>query len=152
MERDQVSVEMTLRSRKGLPWQVFRPSVLEGVQGLSVDGERISDGRELPSQGRLCHDVALDLQNQATEFSAVERFSHLTRSLSKPIGLRRPELHISSVARFLVCRAAASKGPADLVAWDTTAIRFVSVKSGTATWTDVLFVYDWYARAAACAT
>jgi Holliday junction resolvase len=34
-------------------------------------------------------------------------------------------------AGFMVCRAAASKGPADLVAWDTTSIRFVSVKSGT---------------------
>jgi Holliday junction resolvase len=34
-------------------------------------------------------------------------------------------------AGFSVCRAAASKGPADLVAWDTTSIRFVSVKSGT---------------------
>jgi Holliday junction resolvase len=34
-------------------------------------------------------------------------------------------------AGFCVCRAAASKGPADLVAWDTTSIRFISVKSGT---------------------
>jgi hypothetical protein len=30
-----------------------------------------------------------------------------------------------------VCRAAASRGPADLIAWDTTSIRFISVKSGT---------------------
>jgi len=28
-------------------------------------------------------------------------------------------------------RAAASKGPCDLVAWNATAIRFISVKSGT---------------------
>lgn len=34
-------------------------------------------------------------------------------------------------ARFSVCRAAGSKGPADLIAWDTTSIRFISVKSGT---------------------
>jgi Holliday junction resolvase len=34
-------------------------------------------------------------------------------------------------AGFQVCRAAGSKGPADLVAWDTTAIRFLSIKSGT---------------------
>lgn len=34
-------------------------------------------------------------------------------------------------AGFSVCRAAGSKGPADLVAWDATSIRFVSVKSGT---------------------
>ena len=34
-------------------------------------------------------------------------------------------------AGFAVCRAAGSKGPADLVAWDTTSIRFISVKSGT---------------------
>ena len=33
-------------------------------------------------------------------------------------------------AGFAVCRAAGSKGPADLVAWDTTSIRFISVKSG----------------------
>jgi hypothetical protein len=33
-------------------------------------------------------------------------------------------------AGFEVCRAAGSKGPADL-AWDTTSIRFISVKSGT---------------------
>lgn len=32
---------------------------------------------------------------------------------------------------FQVCRAAGSKGPADLVAWDSTTIRFVSVKAGT---------------------
>jgi Holliday junction resolvase len=32
---------------------------------------------------------------------------------------------------FSVVRAAGSKGPADLVAWDTTSIRFLSVKSGT---------------------
>ena len=35
-------------------------------------------------------------------------------------------------AGFVVCRAAGSKGPADLVAWDTTSIRFISIKSGTA--------------------
>jgi Holliday junction resolvase len=34
-------------------------------------------------------------------------------------------------AGFLVCRAAGSKGPADLIAWDGTSIRFISVKSGT---------------------
>jgi len=34
-------------------------------------------------------------------------------------------------AGFEVCRAAGSKGPADLVAWNTTSIRFISVKSGT---------------------
>lgn len=34
-------------------------------------------------------------------------------------------------AGFSVCRAAASKGPADLIAWDATTIRFVSVKSGS---------------------
>ncbi len=34
-------------------------------------------------------------------------------------------------AGFEVCRAAGSKGPADLVAWDTTSIRFISIKSGT---------------------
>jgi Holliday junction resolvase len=34
-------------------------------------------------------------------------------------------------AGFAVCRAAGSKGPADLIAWDTTVIRFISVKSGT---------------------
>jgi hypothetical protein len=32
---------------------------------------------------------------------------------------------------LIVCRAAASKGAADLIAWDTTSIRFISVKSGT---------------------
>ncbi len=34
-------------------------------------------------------------------------------------------------AGFSVCRAAASKGPADLVAWNPSVVRFVSVKSGT---------------------
>ena len=34
-------------------------------------------------------------------------------------------------AGFAVCRAAGSKGPADLVAWDTTSIKFISIKSGT---------------------
>lgn len=34
-------------------------------------------------------------------------------------------------AGFEVCRAAGSKGPADLVAWDRTSVRFISVKSGT---------------------
>lgn len=34
-------------------------------------------------------------------------------------------------AGFSVCRAAGSKGPADLVAWDALCIRFISVKSGT---------------------
>jgi hypothetical protein len=29
-----------------------------------------------------------------------------------------------------VGRAAGSKGPADLIAWDSTSIRFISVKSG----------------------
>jgi Holliday junction resolvase len=32
---------------------------------------------------------------------------------------------------FNVCRAAGSKGLADLVAWSATALRFISVKSGT---------------------
>ena len=36
-----------------------------------------------------------------------------------------------TAAGFEVLRAAGSKGPADLVAWDTTSIRFISVKSGT---------------------
>jgi hypothetical protein len=31
-------------------------------------------------------------------------------------------------AGFEVCRAAGSKGPADLVAWDTTSIRFISIE------------------------
>ncbi len=34
-------------------------------------------------------------------------------------------------AGFAVSRAAGSKGPADLIAWDTTCVRFISVKSGT---------------------
>ena len=34
-------------------------------------------------------------------------------------------------AGFMVCRAAGSKGPADLVAWDKASIRFISIKSGT---------------------
>jgi len=34
-------------------------------------------------------------------------------------------------AGFTVCRAAGSKGPVDLVAWDAVALRFVSVKSTT---------------------
>ena len=39
---------------------------------------------------------------------------------------------ILEAAGFCVCRAAASKGPADLIAWDATSIRFIQVKSGTA--------------------
>jgi len=38
---------------------------------------------------------------------------------------------ILEAAGFTVCRAAGSKGAADLVAWDSTSIRFVSVKCGT---------------------
>lgn len=36
-----------------------------------------------------------------------------------------------AAAGFVVVRAAASKGPADLVAWDTVELRLISVKSGT---------------------
>jgi Holliday junction resolvase len=32
---------------------------------------------------------------------------------------------------YTVCRAAGSKGLVDLVAWDTTSLRFISVKSGS---------------------
>jgi Holliday junction resolvase len=39
---------------------------------------------------------------------------------------------ILRVAGYEVCRAAGSKGPADLIAWNTMAIRFISVKSGGA--------------------
>ena len=46
------------------------------------------------------------------------RAEHRTRALLEAAG-------------FSVCRAAGSKGPADLIAWDTTSIRFISVKSGT---------------------
>jgi len=38
---------------------------------------------------------------------------------------------ILEAAGFSVVRAAASKGPADLVAWDTVSVRFISVKCGT---------------------
>jgi Holliday junction resolvase len=38
---------------------------------------------------------------------------------------------ILEAAGFAVCRAAGSKGPADLVAWDAVSIRFISVKSGS---------------------
>jgi Holliday junction resolvase-like predicted endonuclease len=38
---------------------------------------------------------------------------------------------ILEAAGFTVTRAAASKGPADLIAWDGVSIRFISVKSGT---------------------
>lgn len=38
---------------------------------------------------------------------------------------------ILEAAGFSVCRAAGSKGPADLVAWDATSVRFISVKAGT---------------------
>lgn len=31
----------------------------------------------------------------------------------------------------MVCRATGFQGPADLIAWDTTSIRFISAKSGT---------------------
>ncbi|HEY0876692.1 MAG TPA: hypothetical protein VGD94_24665 [Vicinamibacterales bacterium] len=34
-------------------------------------------------------------------------------------------------AGYCVIRAAGSKGPADLIAWDGASIRFISVKSGT---------------------
>ena len=46
------------------------------------------------------------------------RAEHRARALLESIG-------------YSVVRAAASKGPADLVAWDAVSIRFVSVKSGT---------------------
>lgn len=38
---------------------------------------------------------------------------------------------ILEAAGYEVCRAAGSKGPADLIAWNTNAIRFISVKCGT---------------------
>lgn len=38
---------------------------------------------------------------------------------------------ILEAAGFLVTRAAGSKGPADLIAWNAVQIRFVSVKCGT---------------------
>jgi Holliday junction resolvase len=38
---------------------------------------------------------------------------------------------ILRVAGYEVCRAAGSKGPADLIAWNTMTIRFISVKSGS---------------------
>lgn len=34
-------------------------------------------------------------------------------------------------AGFTVARAAGSRGPADLIAWDAAALRFISVKSTT---------------------
>lgn len=37
---------------------------------------------------------------------------------------------ILEAAGYAVVRSAASKGPADLVAWNATSIRFVQVKSG----------------------
>lgn len=37
---------------------------------------------------------------------------------------------ILEAAGFLVTRAAGSKGPADLIAWNEVQIRFISVKSG----------------------
>jgi Holliday junction resolvase len=46
------------------------------------------------------------------------RAEHRARALLEAVG-------------FAVCRAAGSKGPADLIAWNTTTIRFISVKSGT---------------------
>jgi len=39
--------------------------------------------------------------------------------------------HLLEAEGFQVSRAAASKGPADLIAWNAHLIRFVSVKSGT---------------------
>ena len=38
---------------------------------------------------------------------------------------------VLEAAGYQTTRAAASKGPADIVAWNTTAVRFISVKSGT---------------------
>lgn len=38
---------------------------------------------------------------------------------------------ILEAAGFQTTRAAGSKGGADLIAWNTTTIRFISVKSGT---------------------
>jgi Holliday junction resolvase len=37
---------------------------------------------------------------------------------------------ILETAGFMVTRAAGSKGPADLIAWNAVQIRFISVKSG----------------------
>jgi hypothetical protein len=47
---------------------------------------------------------------------------------------RRAEHRVRKVLEddgFMVTRAAGSKGPADLIAWNTVQIRFISVKSGT---------------------
>lgn len=38
---------------------------------------------------------------------------------------------VLEAAGYETTRAAASRGPADIIAWSTTAIRFISVKSGT---------------------
>jgi Holliday junction resolvase len=38
---------------------------------------------------------------------------------------------ILEAAGYLTTRAAASKGPADIIGWNATAVRFISVKSGT---------------------
>lgn len=39
---------------------------------------------------------------------------------------------ILEAAGYLTTRAAGSKGPADIIAWNHQGVRFVSVKSGTA--------------------
>jgi Holliday junction resolvase len=39
--------------------------------------------------------------------------------------------NILEAADYLVTRAAGSKGPADLIAWNAVQIRFISVKCGT---------------------
>jgi hypothetical protein len=47
---------------------------------------------------------------------------------------RRAEHKVRAIletAGYSVCRAAGSKGPADLIAWNSVSIRFISVKSGT---------------------
>jgi Holliday junction resolvase len=47
---------------------------------------------------------------------------------------RRAEHRARNILRdagYQVTRAAGSKGPADLIAWNTAAIRFISVKRGT---------------------
>lgn len=39
--------------------------------------------------------------------------------------------HLLERSGFHVMRAAGSKGPVDLIAWDAVSLRFISVKSGT---------------------
>jgi hypothetical protein len=114
-------------------WTRARKALMSGgtIAGVGSGSGRMPGGSSR-SGIWTCHGAAIAAGGYGARLCRRSRWSGcLMNTAAKGRRAEHRARALLEASGFSVCRAAGSKGPADLIAWDGLSIRFISVKSGT---------------------